>query len=67
MKMEKIMRGYSSDVLGYGRIIIKSIHIYHTTVSHILNWFEKFHDYYHINPKTGYPCKIDLCESYIAT
>jgi Homeodomain-like domain len=47
--------------------IAKSIHIHRTTISRILNWFEKSHDYYHINPKTGHPCKMDLRESHIAT
>jgi hypothetical protein len=47
--------------------IAKSIHIHCTTISCILNWFKKSHDYYYINPKTGRPCKMDLCESHIAT
>jgi transposase len=47
--------------------IAKSIHIHHTTISRILNWFEKSHNYYHINPKTGHPHKMDLHESHIAT
>jgi hypothetical protein len=38
-----------------------------TTISLILNQFEKSCDYYHINPKKGCPCKMDLCESCIAT
>jgi transposase len=47
--------------------IAKSIHIHHTTVSCILNRFEKSCDYYHINLKTGCPHKMDLHESHIAT
>jgi Transposase len=37
------------------------------SLSHILNRFEKSCDYYHINPKTGHPCKMDLHKSCIAT
>jgi len=47
--------------------IAQSIGIHHTTITHILKQFEKLGDYYHKNPKTGQPCKMDLCESWIAT
>jgi hypothetical protein len=47
--------------------IASTIHTYQTTVTHILKWFKKSGDYYHINPKIGHPHKMDLCDSWIAT
>ena len=46
--------------------IAASFHLHHTTVTCILKQFEKSKDYYHINPKTGRPRKMDLHQSRIA-
>jgi len=46
--------------------IAQSIGIHCTTVTCILKRFEKLGDFYHINPQTGQPCKMDLHESWIA-
>jgi IS30 family transposase len=46
--------------------IAQSIGAHHTTVTRILKRFKKLGDYYHVNPKTGHPHKMDTHESWIA-
>ena len=45
--------------------IAQSIGVHHTTVTHILKRFKKLSDYYHVNPKTGCPCKMGIDEGWI--
>src|SRR5258708_6141285 len=46
--------------------IAKSIGIHHTTISRILKHFKKSGDVYHVNLKTGHPCKMEIQECQMA-
>ena len=46
--------------------IAKSIGIHCTTISQILKQYKQSGDVYHVNPKTGCPCKMEIQECQIA-
>ena len=46
--------------------IAQRIGIHRTTVARILKRFEKSEDLYYVNPKTGCPHKMDICEIRVA-